>query len=116
MATYRLARSNNVDLVFDGELLVRASSREDPDQLRWTEIAIVRTDTGLYVTQVVGETVVPGETARSTVLVHETPEGVRGALQRRTRGHTFMSNVALDALEEATARDPAFMPALVERI
>lgn len=106
MAHFRLQRTGNVDLVFDGELLAEQSTREDGAQ-RWAELRIWRTDTGKYVTQRLGRSIVPGEVDKIVTRIVNDPANIAEALMSRQGDATFLSNFALDALAEAARKDPA---------
>lgn len=124
MTTYTLARSGDVYLEFDGELLADESSRVDgiipgnpmrsANPNRWTEIRIYRLDSGKgWVTEVVGKSAYHGEVDRAKVTVCSTPEEVRDSVRHR-RGHLI--NIAVDAMLEASDKDPLLKAITVQRI
>lgn len=116
--TFRVARKDNADLVFDGELLADLTSR-DARQLRWTEIRIYRADSGRYVTEMIGRTAVPGEYDRVTVDLFERPEEVRKGLLRPRRGvpdKFYLTDLAIEAIEIAAETYPELLASLEERI
>lgn len=112
---FRIPRSNDIDLVFDGVLLVDLSSHVE-GQSRWTETRIYRTTTGKWVTEVVGKTLVPGEVDRYAVAVHKQPEKVRIGLMRRMDGERYLTDMGRKALTMAAEVDPELRPGLIERI
>lgn len=112
MQEYRLRRVNDVELVFNGELLADVSSRER-GSTRWTEIRIYRTDSHKYVTEIVGKSTHPGEVDLITVKVASNPDDVKVTLRRKDQ-FEYLTKTALEALEVAAQRDPAI--SLVERI
>lgn len=115
MTEFRLSRHDDVDLVFEGKLLSEVSSHRD-GMAHWSEIRVYRTDSGQWVTEVVGRTTKPGEVDRSTVVAHKQPEHVRTALMRNRDGARFLTNMGRKALFDAAQTDPALEPALTERI
>lgn len=112
---YRIPRDADVDLVFDGALLVDLSSRVD-GMNRWTETRIYKTDSGQWVTEVVGKTTVIGEVDRYTVAVHRKPEKVRLGLMRRVGSEQYLTDMGRRALHAAAQVDPDLVPGLTERI
>lgn len=116
MTEFRLQRPTQADLVFEGELLAEESSRDSDDQPRWSEVLIYRTKSGKYVVQHIGKSIVPGEVDKSKVFVCETPLDVRTALQRSKDGRTFLTNMALDAIDTASEKYPELIEAKEERI
>lgn len=115
MKEYRIPRDGDIDLEFDGELLVDLSSRTD-GMSRWTETRIYRTDSGQWVTEVVGRTTNPGEIDRYTVAVHRKPEKVRLGLMRRVGSEQYLTDMGRRALHAAAQVDPDLVPGLTERI
>lgn len=115
MKPFRLARTEDVPLVFEGQLLADVSSRE-PGVERWQEVRIYRTESSRYVTEVVGRSIKEGERDFLTVKVHDDPAEVRTGLYRKTGGRTFLPDLAFEALEIAAGIDPALSSSLVERI
>lgn len=94
-----------VDLQFEGEMLCNVSTRE-PGQSRWTEIHIYKTNTGRWVTEVLGRSNVYHEHDIISAVVSNTPKELRDSLLRTKDGRTFMSDIAFEALEEAAKKDP----------
>jgi hypothetical protein len=124
MTTYVLARSGDVDLEFDGEILANESSRGEgivpgrPDRSanprRWAEVRIYKLASGNgWVTEYVGKSAYPGEVDRPRVAVCRTPEEVREALKT---GRSYLTNIAVDALAEAAEADPRLRAVTRERI
>lgn len=111
---FRVERTEDVPLEFTGELLVDVDSKDD--RPRWQEIRIYRTDSGKYVTEVVGRSSVPGERTFITVQVHDDPADVRIGLYRKQNGRRYLSDLAFEALEGAAEVDPALKQTLVERL
>lgn len=115
MTAYQLARPGQVYLSFEGELLATVDSKDADDQPRWTEIRIYRTDSGRWVTEIIGRSTIRGEKDRSKVTVCETPAEVRVSLRREDQ-ITYLTNLALEALEVAAERDPRLLDAINEHI
>lgn len=117
MTHFRVERQTDIPLEFTGELLADVNSRDEPDQPRWQEIRIYKTDSGKYVTEVVGQTIVPDERVFITVNVLDNAADVRQALKRRKAGREFLNDMAFDALDEAGRHDPAIRESTIaERI
>lgn len=118
MTEFRLPRSGDVDLVFEGELLGEGTSAGKPGAQRWSEQRIYRTDSGKYVTEKVGRSEAPGEYDKFEVTVLERPEDVVPALRIKPRGadRAFLPNYALEALDHARQADPALERHAEERI
>ena len=126
MTAYRLTRAGDVDLEFTGECLADTSSRERADQPRWSEVRIYRTDSGKYVTEMIGRSIVPGEIDRINVQVVDQPDGIRAALARKgdnrytkvpgNPNRPYLTELAIEAMEAAGERDEAIKATLVERI
>lgn len=125
MKPYRLQRAGAVDLAFEGECLADLSSRES-GRPRWTEIRIYRTSTGKYVTEVVGRSSVPSEVDRLNVRVVDTADGIAEALARKGNDrHTivpgdpnrsYLTELAIEAIEKAAESDEAIKATLVEEV
>jgi hypothetical protein len=113
---YRLRRTGNVDLVFVGTLLAEQDTRDTPDQARWAELRVWRTDSGKYVVQRLGRSTLPGEVDKITTRIVNTPAEVAPAMRSKQGGKVFMSNLALDVLAEAAGNDSALRGTDVERI
>jgi hypothetical protein len=112
---FRLPRPGATDLVFEGEMLVDRSSREGR-QPRWTEIRIYRTVGGMYVTEMVGRSDVAGERDRVSVNVSRTPGGVRKGVSRTDGDRTWLTEFALECLDEAAERDDGLAHVTEDRI
>jgi hypothetical protein len=113
---YRLLRDGDIDLEFDGELLVELSSHVD-GMNRWTETRIYKTNSGQWVTEVVGKTTVIGEVDRRQVAVHRKAENVRLGLMRKVDGgERVLTHMGRRALFAAAQVDPDLVPGLTERI
>lgn len=118
MTTFHVPRSDNVDLIFDGEILADVSSQR-PGNDHWTEIRIYRTGSDRYVTERIGRTTVPGEYDRVFVNVYDDPARIREGLQRPRPGQAgvyYLNNLAFEAIENAAQIDTAIQAALAERI
>lgn len=115
MSSFRVARHSERDLAFDGDLLADRTSHVDGAS-RWTEVRIYRTDTGRYVAETVGVSTMPGEHNRMTVRVLDTAAEVPDALRMTSGGRTYLTDLALDALDEAAAKDEALAAFVTERI
>lgn len=116
MDEFRVERQTDIPLRFTGELLADLSSRDDPGQPRWQEIRIYRTNTGKYVTEVVGQTTVRSERVFRTVTVLDNAGDVRHALKRKKGGREFLNDMAFEALEEAGKIDPAIGKSILEEV
>lgn len=121
--SFRLRRIGAVDLSFDGTLLGEATTRQRGDS-RWLDLRIYRTSTGRYVIEEAGATT-DDPRPRAAVTVVDGPTGVRRALTKQGEprdparaGETveYLTNVALDALDEAADRDPAIAEVIVDTI
>lgn len=121
MPQFRIPRNRDVDLVFDGECLVDASSQRGGANY-WTEIRIYRSDSGRYVTEMVGKSAL-GDPDRRNVTVVDDPADLRNALKRRRRekgeataSAVYLTDFARQAIADAAEVDPAVAAALEERI
>lgn len=117
MPTFRLRRHGQVDLVFEGDLLAARSSRTSPDQSEWTEVRLYRTDKGVYVGETVGRSSDPDKKDMLTVRVANDVKHVASTLERgRPETRVYLTDMALDVLDEAARLDPAIAEAAAERI
>lgn len=114
MPAFRIQRDGDLDLSFEGELLVDMHSRDVPEMERWTEIRIYRSASGKYVTEMIGRSVVPGERDRVDVRVHSHPGDVPDGLRRQPKN--YLTKMALDALDLAAEKDPTLRGIVVEEI
>lgn len=112
---YTIERHADVPLEFDGVLLADVSSR-DGGRVRWSETRIYRTESGKYVTETVGRSSIARDRPIITVTVCDTPGQVRDALYKDDDGRRYLTNLDIDALNEAAELDPALSPSLPERI
>lgn len=110
---FKIERQTDIPLSFEGDLLADETSRDTPDQQQWQEIRIYRTATGKYVTEMVGQTVVPGQRVFRTVNVYDDAGDVRQGLYRVKNGRKFLNDLALDALRLAGDVDPEIRDSLV---
>jgi hypothetical protein len=115
MTAYQLARPGQIYLSFEGELLAEVDSKDSDDQRRWTEIRIYRTDTDRWVTEIIGRSLVRGEKDRTKVAVCDTPAEVRVSLRREDQ-ISYLTNLALEALEVAAEADARLLDAVTEHI
>lgn len=124
MTRYRLRRTGAVDVEFDGELLANQTSHRE-GATRWMEVRIYRTTTGKYVVEEAGTKERDDDDGRSVVTVVTDPFEIRAALTKRGTAKDparagqeveYLTNVALNALEEAGEKDPAIDAATVETI
>lgn len=118
MTTFHVPRTDNVELVIDGELLADISSYE-AGSTHWTECRIYRTDTGRYVTEMVGRTIIEGQYDRPSVNVYDDPARIReGFLRPRVHRPDvfYLTDLAIEAMQEAAKIDPAVSATLIERI
>lgn len=116
MQQFRLERPGQVDLVFDGDLLSEVSTYERGKR-RWVEIRIYKTTTDKWVVDVFAPSIIAGETNRTTVTVCDTAMDVRKALTRENReGVRYLTDTALDALEDAADKDPDLYDATIDTI
>ncbi len=102
---FRLTRPSELDLEFEGTVLADVTSRDNEQQTNWTEIRIYKSVSDRFVTEVIGRSIVPGQNDRVTVTVINEPTQVATALQRTLNGRTFLTALALEALDEASAVD-----------
>ena len=114
--TFRLQRPSKLDLVFDGEKIAHETTRDFDDQPRWTEIRIYHTATGRFVTEEIGFSTVETESNKIKVVVCNTADDVRKALERTEQGRTFLRNIAHDAIAAAGEKYPELIEAVTERI
>lgn len=115
MPEFTVLRHNDVDLIFNGELLADETA-DDGGRPFWQHIRVFRTERGQYVVEKLGETRVPGKTTLRDVFILNSPTEVRENLKRDEGGRRFLTDLALDVLDVAAERDPAFRAALAERI
>lgn len=93
MPEYRINRPTGLSLEFSGELLADVSSWKDEDQPRWHEIRIFRTDTGRYVVERVGRSVVVAEAnIIDTAAAFAAADEVVAALHTSSEGRRYLTN------------------------
>lgn len=116
--TFTVKRNGGVDLVFEGVCLVDLHSRMNDEQQFWTEIRIYRTLRGQYVAESVGKNGQGTTPDRRNVTVLDDPSGLAEALKRRVKPPKtpYLTELAVEALEEAGKADHAIAATLVERI
>lgn len=104
MRHYRIERTNDIPLEFDGEVLADLTSEHDtPGQRRWTEHRIYRTSTDVYVVETVGRSINDGEIDRRNAVVLGDPKDIPAALKAP---RTYLTLLARDTLDQANFRDP----------
>src|SRR5437868_3049073 len=89
---------------FEAELIGSASSR-DSGKTRWSELQIYRTGSGAYVVTGVGRSTVDEERDLHWIRVSRTAKDALKSLIRRGKGGPYLTNVALDAIDEAANTD-----------
>jgi hypothetical protein len=117
MTTYLIQRTGDVPLKVEGRLLAEVST-ERPNATRWLEVRVYATDSGRWVTETVGRSLVLGEVDRCHVVVCSTPDEVRDGLRRTTPGETerYLTRQARLALIEAAEQDGRLKDALIENV
>lgn len=121
MQEYTIQRKSDVPLTFVGELIAEVSTEGDGNE-RWEETRVWRTDGATstrWVVQRVGKSHRPGERDVPAVWKCKTPRDVRFALRRNDRSNPdrwYMTDSALEVLEEAATVDDRLSEAMVERI
>lgn len=111
----RVERNGNVALVFDGQLIADVSSRRTEAQQQWMEIRIYRTDTGKWVTEMVGRSIIEGQRDRINVHVHETIDTIPEGLMRKV-ATPYLTNLAVAALNDAAEHDHELRPLLAQHV
>lgn len=115
MQTFQVRRHGKPDAIFTGELLAETTSKNDEENKKqWTEVRIYRIETGKYITEIVGRSLIQGHRDRITFNVVENAADVKDAL--RINGREYITDLALEALEDAAEKDPALRVNLVEAI
>jgi len=118
MNTFYLPRTGDTDLSFEGELLAHRSSRS-PDKTTWQEIDVYRTESGRYISHLIGRSTIHPDV--HTVTVSDTPDALVASLKRtspRGDGRTdpYLTKIALATLTDAAVKAPEIADALVERV
>lgn len=113
---YRIPRIKNTDLILEGTILCDLSSKSHDAQAHWSEVRIYKTDSGKWVTESVGRSIVPGERDKRRVKIHASVDTVRSGISRNDRNGVFITTIGLQALREAANKDPELLPTLEERI
>lgn len=93
-------RWRELPVEFDGEVLADVSSQDETSN-RWQEIRIYRTTSGKFVTEVIGKSKFDNEHDIINVRVYRRPEQVVKGLYRKNNDRTFLTDLALEALEIA---------------
>lgn len=117
MTAFTVERTGDVPLAFEGDLLADRSSRVSGNT-RWTEVRIYRTESGKFVTEMVGRSIRKGEVDRRTVVVHDDTDTIRAAIMRPNpdTGQSYMTRTAREALFDAAPHDHRIMAIVTERI
>jgi len=102
---YVVRRWRKPPLEFDGTILADVTSQEPGDR-RWQEIRIYRTTRDRFVTESVGRSTLPGEHDFLHVNVLHNPRVVANALQQRSDGREYLTDLAVEALEMAAVTVP----------
>jgi len=102
MNHYRIDRTNDIPLEFNGELLAEASSQGHGQEGRWTEYRVFRTSTGRYVVECVGRTTILHETDRVAADVAETANDLPAVLRAHRR---YLTHLAREVLTSAHSKD-----------
>jgi len=114
--TFEIERHGQLPLRFRGEVIADVTSKEYDDQERWQEVWIYRTESGRWVTETLGCTIVPGEITFRHVAVCDTPSEVRESLYRKVHNKRHFSKYAIAALEDAAEQDRELTEALYEPV
>lgn len=98
-------------ITYTGAVVGRSSSRA-PGKTRWSTVLLF--DTGAtYIAEIAGESVVPGDDTRHTLLICPTADSLVAGLQRRLGGVSRpIASYVREALEQAAAGDEALQGAL----
>ncbi len=94
--------------------LAFATSRAD--RPRWSEITIYQVEPSVWIVMVIGRSTVKGETDRVAVRLCDSPEAVVDTLTIKRKDGSTLTELALDALDEAGERDPLLGVQRTERI
>ncbi|MCL4473881.1 MAG: hypothetical protein M1455_08090 [Actinobacteria bacterium] len=119
MQKYRVRRDGKKDLSFTGINIAEASDHEHqgPQNTRWSEIEIYKTDSGKYVVAQVYRTRWQGEEDSHRAEVCESPADVLELLSWEDEdGNNGISNMAKEALETAAENDSAFEGLTTEEV
>ena len=108
MEKHTLTNDGKPNVRFTGDKIAEVSSHshQGPQQNRWTEIDIYRTEAGKYVVHVTGRSLWDGEHTRCAVTVCADEAAVIAALTQRESDDdadygTYVSDLAKEALAEA---------------
>ncbi len=116
---FTVTRDGKKDLSFTGVHIAVASDHEHqgPQNTRWSEIDIYRTDSGKYVVAQVYRTRWQGEEDSHRADVCESPADVLELLSwEDEEGNNGISNMAKEALEAAAENDSAFEGLTTEEV
>ena len=116
---FKVSRDGDKDLSFTGVLISSSSDFEyqGPQNSRWSEIRIYRTDSGKYVVAQVYRTQWQGEEDSHRADVCESAAAVLELLSWEDEdGNSGISNMAKGALEAAAENDSAFEGITLEEV
>ena len=116
---FTVTRDGKKDLSFTGVLIGSGSDHEHqgPQNTRWSEIDMYRTDSGKYVVAQVYRTQWQGEEGSRRAEVVGSPAEVLELLEwEDDEGSSGLSNLAKEALEAAAENDSAFEGITLEEV
>ena len=116
---FTVTRDGKKDLTFAGVLIGSGSDHEHqgPQNSRWSEIDIYRTDSGKYIVAQVYRTRWQGEEDSHRAEVCESAAAVLELLEwEDEEGNGGLSNLAKEALEAAAENDTAFEGITLEEV
>ena len=116
---FKVYRDGNKDLAFTGVKIGSGSDHEHqgPQNSRWSEIDIYRTDSGKYVVSQVFRTQWQGEENSHRADVCESAAAVLELLSWEDEdGNSGISNMAKEALEAAAENDTALEGITLEEV
>ena len=116
---FTVTRDGKKDLSFTGVLIGSGSDHEHqgPQNTRWSEIDMYRTDSGKYVVAQVYRTQWQGEEGSRRAEVVGSPAEVLELLSwEDEEGNNSLSNLAKEALEAAAENDSAFEGITLEEV
>jgi len=120
---HRIHRPNHVDLLFTGTLLSEVSSefdappRGETTRMRWQTVRLFRSVTGRYIIEEIGHSKFPHEKPFVKVCDLDTPADVRKFFVRVNKHQqSYLTDLAVQILEEAAENDPDMVSALTESV
>jgi hypothetical protein len=113
MEKYTIRRDGLPPIAFTGEPIAAASnhSHQGPNQNRWVNVEIYRTQGGAYVAAVERRTCWQGESDAFSAAARKTAAEVIDWLKK---DDGTIGDVSQDAVEQAVTNDPGFAAAWVE--